>query len=241
MSVTKETVNLKDQKPSAVIHLLLYGDSGSGKTHLAGQFPTPLLLDTDNGWETLIGQDVDVESWATRPGEPDAKEAWPSLLERIEKFSESPTHETLVMDSLTTVTEVATAHVLNKANRKTITLGDYTPIYEQLYKLVLRLRRVPVNMVLTAHEEVTRDEYTARLLYRPLAIGQQFPRRLPVFFSNIYNIVAEKSKGRNEEPERLLLVQTDGARMAKTQARNRDTTITKSYDSIVTHINKQEE
>lgn len=235
-----EMFNLKDAKPSDKIHLLLYGDSGTGKTHLAGQFPNPLIIDTDNGWETLFGQDVDVEAWATRVGEDNAKTAWPELLDRIESFSESPTHETFVLDSLTTVIEVVVAYILGRANRSQLQLQDYTPLYDELNKLILRLRRVPTNMVLTAHEETTRDEYNAKLLVRPLAIGQQFPRRLPIFFSNIYNIVAEKPKRRDEEPERLLLVQTDGTRMAKSQANNRDTLITKSYDSIVEHLNRKE-
>lgn len=231
---------MKDKVASDKFHALIYGDSGSGKTHLLGTFPKVLILDTDNGVDTLSGLDVDVEHWATRVGDADSKEVWKAFLDRVDQFVKNPTHETLALDSLTTLGDMVVAHIVGKQNRTGLQLQDYTPIYDELSKLILKLRRSPTHMILTAHEETTRDEYNAKLIVRPLSIGNQFPKRLPIFFNNIYNVKAERAGNRGSPPERLLLVQPDGTRMAKTQANNNDTEIKKSYASVIEHLTKRE-
>ena len=79
-----------------------------------------------------------------------------------------------------------------------------------------------------------------KLNIRPLVIGKAFAPRLPIFFNNIYNCVVEIPKGGNKQPSRELVVQSDGTRLAKSQAKNNDLRITKSYESILEHINKVE-
>ena len=235
--------NLKDRKPADKVHVLAYGDSGTGKTHLAGTFPTPLILDTDFGLETLVGQDIDYEEWYVRAGEDGWKTRWTDLLEFVKTYSENPTHETLVVDSLTTLVDVVSAFVINKAGRGPsagLQLQDYSAIYTELTKLIVRLRRVPTNMVLTAHEDTYRDQLTMKLTVRPLVIGQAFAPKLPIFFNNIYNTVVEIPKTGTKVPTRELLVQSDGTRLAKSQAKNNDLRISKSYESILEHINKVE-
>lgn len=163
---------------------------------------------------------------------------WPRILARVEEFCKAPGEfGTIGVDSLTTITDVAVAHVVGKAGRQGIQLQDYQTVYDELTKLIIRLRRCPVNVVITAHEDVTRDENTGKLIIQPLVIGQKFPVRLPIFFNNIYCAIVDSKKG-GSGGERKLLVQSDGTRIAKTQAKNDDVTITKSYDSILTHLNK---
>ena len=235
--------NLKDRKPADKVHGLFYGDSGSGKTHLIGSFPTPLIMDMDFGLETLVGQDIDYEEWYVRAGEEGWKTRWSELLDAVEKFSAKPTHETLAVDSLTTACDVVSAFVINKAGRSAasgIQFQDYSAIYNELTKLIVRLRRVPVNMILTAHEETVQDELTKRRAIRPLVIGKAFNPRLPIFFNNIYNVAVDIPKSGSKVPTRELVVQSDGVRLAKSQAKNNDLRIAKSYDSILEHINKVE-
>ena len=236
--------NLKDRQPADKFHALIYGDSGSGKTHLAGQFPTPLILDTDFGLETLVGQDVDYEEWYVRAGEDNWKTQWKELLDSVDVFAKKPTHETLVVDSLTTLVDVVSAFVINKAGRGAaagLQLQDYSAIYTELTKLIVELRRLPTNMVLTAHEDTFRDQLTMKLTVRPLVIGQAFGPRLPIFFNNIYNVVVDIPKSGTKVPTRELLVQSDGTRLAKSQAKNDDLRIPKSYESILEHINRVKE
>lgn len=231
--------NLKDRKPADRWHGITYGASGAGKTHLLGTFPKPYIVDTDFGLETLVGKDIEYDEYYARLGESGAKDVWPKILARVEEFNQAPGEFlTFGVDSLTTITDVAVAHVVGKAGRGSIQLQDYQGVYDELTKLIIRLRRCPVNVVITAHEDVSRDENTGKLIIQPLVIGQKFPVRLPIFFNNIYCAIVDAKRGGGSGGERKLLVQSDGTRIAKTQAKNDDVTIPKSYDSIINHLNK---
>lgn len=228
--------NLSDRKTNDRFHGMIYGASGSGKTELLGTFPDPYILDTDFGLETLFGKDVDYDECYVRLGDPNAKEMWPTILEKTETFAKSPTNETFAVDSLTTIMDVATVHILAKAGRSSLLIQDYTPIYDEVTKLIVRLRRMPCNMVLTAHEEMIRDEMTGKTQVIPLVMGNKFGPKLPIFFTNIYNVMLDIPKGGNAAASRTLLVQSDGIRMAKTQSKSNQTRIEKSYDAIMQHI-----
>ena len=95
-------------------------------------------------------------------------------------------------------------------------------------------------MILTAHEDTFRDDLTMKLTVRPLVIGKAYAPRLPTFFNNNYNWVVDIPKTGTKIPSRELLVQSDGQRLAKTQAKNNDLRISKSYESILEHINRVE-
>lgn len=229
--------NLSERDPTDRFHGLVYGESGSGKTHLLGTFPDPYIIDTDYGLETLVGQDIEYGEFYVRADDDEARTMWPRILQKVSEFTgDDPPHETLAIDSLTTLMDVAAAYILGKAGRKQLQLQDYTPLYDELTKLVVRLRRVPCNVVVTAHEEVVRDETTGKINVVPLVIGQKFGPKLPLFFTNIYRAVVDVPKIKRKETERYLQVQPDGTALAKTQVDSEETRIDKSYEAIMEHI-----
>lgn len=230
--------NLKNRVPADRFHGLVYGQSGSGKTSLIGSFPRPYIIDTDYGLETLIGKDVEYDEYYTRLGDEGAKDIWPTILEKVEEFA-NPTHDTLAVDSLTTIMDVAVAFVLSKAGHASIQLQDYNTLYDEIVKLVVRLRRVPCHVVVTAHEEAVRDENSGKLHIIPLVMGNKLAPKLPLYFNNIYNVVVEIPKGGTDKPApRKLLVQPDGTRLAKTQVVSDETRIEKNFDAIINHLSK---
>ena len=228
--------NLSDRKPKDRFHGMVYGASGSGKTELLGTFPDPYILDTDFGLETLYGKDVEYDECYVRLGDAGAKEMWPSILAKADEYVKDPPHATFCVDSLTTVMDVATVHILAKAGRSSLLIQDYTPIYDEVTKLIVRMRRMPCNMVLTAHEEMVRDEMTGKTQIVPLVMGNKFAPKLPIFFTNIYNVVLNIPKSGTGAASRTLLVQSDGTRMAKSQSKSNQTSIEKSFDAIMQHI-----
>jgi hypothetical protein len=231
--------NLSGRKPNDRFHGLIYGQSGSGKTNLIGTFPKPYIIDTDFGLEGLVGKDIDYDEYYTRVGEAGAKDIWPTILEKVESFA-NPTHDTLAVDSLTTIMDVVIAAVLSKAGHAKIQLQDYNTLYDEITKLVVRLRRVPCHVVVTAHEETIRDENSGKLMVIPLVTGNKLAPKLPLYFNNIFNITLQMPKsGTDKVVPRKLLVQPDGTRLAKTQAVNSDFMIDKSYESIMTHLSRK--
>lgn len=228
--------NLRDRQPSDRFHGLVYGASGAGKTHLIGTFPDPYIVDTDYGLETLVGKDVEFDEFYARVGDDHAREMWPAILSKVEEFGEDPPHATLAVDSLTTLMDVASAYILARAGRPLLQLQDYNTLYDEIIKLLVRLRRAPCNVVITAHEEMIRDENTGKLMVVPLVTGQKFGPKLPIFFSNIYNAVVDIPRSGNKVATRYLLVQPDGTRLAKTQVTSDEQRIDKSYDAIIQHL-----
>ena len=233
--------NLKDAKASGFFHGLIYGESGVGKTSLIGTFPDPYIISTDYNLEPLYGMDVEYDQMYGLVGDAGAKDIWPALMEKVDAWVKSPEHETFALDSLTTVADVVVAHELGKVGRKTLQLQDYNSVYAELMRLVVKLRKMPCNSVLTAHEETSRDDLSGKIKIFPLVIGNKFAPKLPMFFTNVYNAIVDIPRNIKQETERYLLVQPDGTRLAKTQARNTDMRITKSHEAIMEHINKREE
>jgi len=229
---------LVDRKPKDRFHGLIYGDSGAGKTHLIGTFPSPYIIDTDFGLDTLAGKDIEYEEYYARIGQEGASEAWPAVLDKAEEFVKNPPRDTLAIDSLTTLFDSVIAYVLNKAKRNVLQIQDYMTIYDEITTLIVKLRKVPCHVLVTAHEEVYRDELSGRINYRPLVIGNKFSPKLPIFFNNIYNIVVDIPKKGDRVADRRLLVQPDGQRLAKTQSdlRPDEIKIEKNFDAIMAHI-----
>ena len=232
--------NLRDRNPTDRFHGLVYGQSGAGKTHLCGLFPDPYIIDTDFGLDTLAGMDIEYDEMYVRPGDKAiAKNMWPSLLEKIGSFAENPDHETLVIDSLTTVCEVVAAYILAKSNAgEIVQFQHYVPIYSELTTMITKLRKANCHVILTAHEEMVRHEMTGKTQIIPLVMGNAFTPRLPIYFSNVYNCMVDipRGSGANKKAERSLLVQPDGTRMAKTQSKTDNMTIEKTFESIMAHI-----
>lgn len=228
--------NLIEVKPSERWHGLIYSESGRGKTHLIGQFPKPYILDFDGNLETLYGQDVQYDSFYERASDDGSGKLWPKVLDKLDAWIEEPWGETLAIDSLTTALDVIVAYVVRRAGRTKLELQDYVSIYDEAIKFLRRCRKAPTHLIVNAHEDVMRDEETGKLAIRPWVLGQELPKKVPIFFNNVYNIVLD---GRGTAMRRKLLVVPDGTRVAKSQATNDDVMIDKTFEAIIAHINKR--
>lgn len=229
-----------DLKKDENIHAIIYGASGSGKTHLLGEFaklgPT-FVNDTDYGIETLAGvANIDYEQWANRPG--DIKpEGWKSLMTFIEEEIKEPQYMTYAFDSLTTHCDLAASEVLGTVaqGQEIIQLQHYQAIYAKLIKFMTKLRQIPANVILTCHEDVTRNARGQRLV-QPLVLGDKFAPKLPIFWNNIWHLSVELPKTEGSPPTRVLRVTPDGEKIVKTQGDNTVATIEPTIEAILEHM-----
>ena len=234
--------NAKDVTKTDCVHALVYGPSGGGKTHFLGEWLNdgPMwVLDTDKGIETLAGKDLTYEQWYDRPGDtkvPDNETAWHKITKFVKAQIEEPEYTTYAFDSLTTIADVVSAYTIWKggSSRSLVQLQDYQTIYNELTKFIIDIRKIKANVILTAHEEMVRDELGKQRIV-PLVIGEKFAPRLPLFWNNVWHIDVEAAT-EGKEPTRRLIVQKDGKHMAKSLGNKKQLSIGVTYTDIMQHL-----
>lgn len=129
---------------------LIYGRSGTGKTHFIGTFPKPLLLiDTElEGSTTLAGSKgitiFKVITWE------DLEQIYWYISENKEKY------ETVAIDQLTQLQDVVVGHTLEKLKKSHLARSDWIQVSALLRQWLIRfqeLTRDGINIVFSAHEK----------------------------------------------------------------------------------------
>lgn len=226
------------------VQILLYGPSGGGKTYTAGLFNEagPVWFnDTENGIDTLAGwEGIEYEQWYEPVGSPISKihpGEWARLMKFVDEQIKEPQYKTYVFDSLTTHAEVCAAGVVGRVNpgQTIVQLHHYPSIYSYLTEFMVQIRKIRANVILTAHEDISRDPRGKRVV-QPLVIGVKFAPRVPIFWNNVWHIDVRPAEGDAEAPKRRILVNKDDEYTAKTTGRQTDQYIDPTWAAIMDHI-----
>ena len=145
--------NTKDIDSLLPLRVVLYGDSGTGKTLLASTFPRPYFIDTDNGMKTLQGMDIEYEQFLE--GAEDYGKVYKKTVDKInECIKELPPDGTLVLDSLTRINRQA-YHLAEKTSKDGFDKWGMT--LEYTTRIVDTLMTAPFNVVLICQEARVMD------------------------------------------------------------------------------------
>jgi hypothetical protein len=210
------------QKRLPNLNVLVYGDSGAGKTLLSGgaafvpELSPVLFIDVEGGTHTLSHfedtADIDIV--------PDPAEErtlrWTDIQKLYNALYEGKhPYKTVVIDSLTEMQKLAMSTLLGSGDKMTIDAVGNLPEYkdwnintEQMRRMVRAFRDLPMNTIFTALADDIADPRSAKSENPKFLKVPSFTKRLrqeiPAFFDIVLYLYS-KAQG----PENVRFVQTD--------------------------------
>jgi hypothetical protein len=160
--------------PNLSFALLLLGPPKLGKTTFALQFPKPYIADCDNNLSgpaefirlnNLPPFAYDTINVDDKGREVDPKQRWARLTTCLKTAVADPSIHTVIIDSLTSISEYLIEHVLASEGQKQMRIQDWQPFQFMMKRLVTFLRTTGKLIIFTAHESVEKDEVDGILKY----------------------------------------------------------------------------
>jgi hypothetical protein len=137
--------------------ILVYGDSGSGKTYFAGTFPDPLFLDLEDGMRSLLQLKRNIKRYPKDPAQQVTEigqvRSFLNLVKGI-KPADAP-FKTIVVDSLNELQILVIEQSIKQNNVNRIyddqpTQGDYGKLARDMQTLVRMFIKLPYNVIFIA-------------------------------------------------------------------------------------------
>lgn len=194
MSINEEVERIREVYKDGLsksYNVLVYGDTGTGKTTLISTCRKPILLHSFDPGGTLSirkhiesGDIIADTRWESRDASWDT---WEKEFFRLKKEGMFDIVATYAIDSLTTLGQLAMAKVLKVAGRSNGVpfQQDYLPQMTMLENVIREILSLPCDVIVTAHPDSEKDEVTGRLFLGPMVTGK-LKVRLPLLFTEIY-------------------------------------------------------
>ncbi len=204
---------------SSGVKVLVWGDSGMGKTALCATAPRPLIISAESGLLVLnaknleklygkgnasISYNIPVMQIKTVQDLTDAH-AW------LTQAAEAKQFDTVCIDSISEIGET----VLNNAKRVVKDPRQaYGELIEKMESVIRAFRDLPNKHVyMAAKAEPTKDELTGIVRYGPSMPGAKLAVKLPYFFDEVFKLGVNKDAQGN--PYRFLQTVSDLQNIAK--------------------------
>lgn len=200
---------LSEIKTESNLKILLYGNSGAGKTCFAAGFPGPILyLDFDGKVDSAAEfyksdperlKIIDVRQLQQRllmnpTANPIAELGAIISKELVPAQKTGLAFKTLVLDSITTFSSLTLNHIImtNPGIKRNMSaqgaqpgLQDYGILKREFAKLIPGLLSLPCNVVMLGHISTEKDENTGEVTRGPLMDGS-FAKELPIYFKECW-------------------------------------------------------
>lgn len=205
-----------------LVNMLIYGDSGVGKTRLAGsadavpEMRKVLLIDVEGGTLTLRDTYPDVETVRVT--------SWTEMqVVYDELYTGKYDYTTIIIDSLTEIQKMSMSQVMRKLvdehgerDADVPGLREWNINLEQTRKFVRAFRDLPVNTVFTALMRADKNPRTGALKRKPSLSGK-IADEVAAFLDIVVYLYAKEIDG---EQKRMLLCGQTEETIAKDRSNN---------------------
>jgi AAA domain-containing protein len=197
--------------------VLVYGRSGAGKTGLVGkvlEIPEmcPLyVFDFDlriNSILAVVERQLIVDNLTydqyrdgDKPGSA-FTEAEAKLRELTAAIKAGKGPRTVAIDSLTFAEKSIMNRVLMMDGKNQLSLrqlNHYMSVIGQLEDFISKLCGLPVNIIVTAHEDIDKDEITGQMVRGIGVTGKKLPTVLPGYFNELWYAEVQALPGKQAE------------------------------------------
>lgn len=186
------------------VTLLLKGDSGTGKTWKAAQFPRPVFFNFDNNLSGLRKLPADIRGTVrvvdprrNDQGPVKAIDVWGNFVKQLEQVGADNTVGTVVIDSLTTMAECLMDKVIKSEDPgKSVEIqqwGEFGRYLKWLGETLLCANDLDKHVVILAHEQVMVEKITGRVRYL-LSIGGQTKSNFDLYFTDCWRSYTKPAK-----------------------------------------------
>jgi len=244
-------MKLNELKTDENIKILLFGESGVGKTCFASKFPGPTHyydFDLKVGSVKSFTQDIGHITYdqypasKTNPGE--AGQRFNDDMGKLKQLATSGDfpYKTIVIDSLTTLSDRIMSYLMksNPGIKRVITQGAQAPALQDygvfrifMKQFIAEILSFPCNVVMIAHIDIVKDENTGQLLRVPMLTGK-LAKELPIYFEEVYYAYVE---GEGTTRKHMLQTQSDRKFNCRTQ-RGLPAKLELDYNKLVLELNK---
>lgn len=245
--------SLETLKSEGNIKLLLYGDSGAGKTSFAASTPGGPILIADFDGKVVSAAEflratnpeqlkqVTYENYTGGVGLKLPAEMFNILMGQVAK--QNP-YKTIVLDSLTTFSDESMKYLI-KANpgviKRMSTQGVQIPVLQDYqmariwFKQVIgALLAMPCNVIVTAHIQIEKDEATGQILRTPMMAGK-LSKELPIYFGEVWRAY------RDDKGEHWAQTQSDSRYTCRSQIPGLPNPVKLDWEEIQNYLNKKQQ